>query len=150
MTHERQADGAAWKMSFAQAARFVGFKEGLKAMRSVLIGALCAAMLPLSATAQEAVSTQNGTVRILDKSSGVLTDLTLSRGEAGQVGLLSVMLDDCRYPAGNAQGDAWAALEIRYEGIEGPVFSGWMVASAPALNALDHPRYDVWVLRCET
>jgi hypothetical protein len=29
-----------------------------------------------------------------------------------------------------------------------PVFSGWMVASSPALSALDHPRYDVWVLNC--
>ena len=29
-------------------------------------------------------------------------------------------------------------------------FSGWMVASSPALNALDHSRYDIWVLRCMT
>ncbi|MGB1970407.1 MAG: DUF2155 domain-containing protein, partial [Paracoccaceae bacterium] len=27
-------------------------------------------------------------------------------------------------------------------------FMGWMVASSPALNPLDHRRYDVWVLRC--
>ncbi|MGB0800115.1 MAG: DUF2155 domain-containing protein, partial [Planktomarina sp.] len=27
---------------------------------------------------------------------------------------------------------------------------GWMVASSPALNALEHPRYDIWVLRCKT
>jgi len=25
-----------------------------------------------------------------------------------------------------------------------------MIASSPALNALDHPRYDVWVMRCTT
>jgi hypothetical protein len=31
-----------------------------------------------------------------------------------------------------------------------PVFSGWMIASSPALNAMDHPRYDVWLLRCQT
>lgn len=24
-----------------------------------------------------------------------------------------------------------------------------MTASSPALSALDHPRYDVWVLRCD-
>jgi hypothetical protein len=29
-----------------------------------------------------------------------------------------------------------------------PVFQGWLIGSAPALHALDHPRYDVWVLRC--
>jgi len=34
--------------------------------------------------------------------------------------------------------------------VDKPVFKGWMIASSPALNALDHPRYDVWVLRCIT
>ena len=29
------------------------------------------------------------------------------------------------------------------------VFSGWMFSSNPALSALDHPVYDIWVLRCE-
>ncbi len=28
------------------------------------------------------------------------------------------------------------------------LFSGWMFASSPGLNALEHPVYDVWVIRC--
>ncbi len=28
------------------------------------------------------------------------------------------------------------------------VFSGWMFASSPALSAMDHPIYDVWVIDC--
>jgi hypothetical protein len=28
------------------------------------------------------------------------------------------------------------------------VFSGWMFSSSPALSAMDHPVYDVWVLNC--
>jgi hypothetical protein len=28
------------------------------------------------------------------------------------------------------------------------VFRGWMFASSPALSALEHPVYDVWVLDC--
>lgn len=27
-------------------------------------------------------------------------------------------------------------------------FSGWMFASSPAVNALEHPVYDIWVLEC--
>ena len=27
-------------------------------------------------------------------------------------------------------------------------FSGWMFASSPALSALEHPVYDLWVLNC--
>ena len=30
------------------------------------------------------------------------------------------------------------------------IFSGWMFASSPALNPLEHPVYDVWVVGCET
>jgi hypothetical protein len=28
------------------------------------------------------------------------------------------------------------------------VFSGWMFASSPALSAMDHPTYDIWVKDC--
>ncbi len=34
------------------------------------------------------------------------------------------------------------------EGIN--IFRGWMFASTPALNALEHPVYDVWVISCKT
>lgn len=30
------------------------------------------------------------------------------------------------------------------------IFSGWMFSSTPALNALEHPVYDVWVIDCKT
>ena len=29
------------------------------------------------------------------------------------------------------------------------VVAGWMVASSPALSALEHPVYDVWVTDCQ-
>ena len=30
------------------------------------------------------------------------------------------------------------------------IFAGWMFASSPALNPLEHPIYDVWVIDCKT
>lgn len=30
------------------------------------------------------------------------------------------------------------------------VFSGWMLASSPSLNGLQHPLYDAWVISCAT
>ena len=30
------------------------------------------------------------------------------------------------------------------------LFTGWMFASSPALSALEHPVYDVWVIDCRT
>jgi hypothetical protein len=46
-----------------------------------------------------------------------------------------------------------AFLEIQERKSDGTVqkiFSGWMFASSPALNALEHPVYDVWVVNCKT
>ena len=70
---------------------------------------------------------------------------------------------------GDLQADFIAALEQGVEEnadeiasmpapevLEGPqaegenIFRGWMFASSPALNALEHPVYDVWVIDCKT
>ena len=99
------------------------------------------------AAATEAVG---GVVRVLDKTSGATIDLELSRGQTGSMGALAVTLDDCRFPTDNPSGDAFEHLTIHYRAAVDPVFSGWMFASSPALNAMDHPRYDVWALRCST
>jgi len=49
----------------------------------------------------------------------------------------------------NPDGDAYAFLTIRETGRDREIFSGWMLASSPALNPLEHARYDIWVLRCK-
>ncbi len=71
-------------------------------------------------------------------------------GETARVGNLNVTMNECRYPSGNPAGDAYAELEIVETGDENRLFAGWMIASAPALSALEHPRYDIWVIRCTT
>ena len=93
---------------------------------------------------------QGAVLRGLDKLSGDVVDMTLEVGETVAFGRLHVALGECRHPADNPAGNAYAWLVIRNAGEDAPLFDGWMVASSPALNALDHPRYDVWVMRCTT
>lgn len=112
---------------------------------------LLALLLPLSALAQ--TQAQRGTgavVRALEKVSGHITDFTLAPGEQAEFERLRIEMEECRYPAGDPAADAYAYLVIRENAEATPLFSGWMIASSPALNAMDHPRYDVWVLRCTT
>lgn len=97
-----------------------------------------------------AADAPGGVLRVLDKIAGATTDLTLSDGQTGTVGSLSVQLNTCRYMVANPSGNAWAEMTIRVKDVTAPVFEGWMIASAPAIHALDHPRYDVWILRCTT
>ncbi len=110
--------------------------------------ALClATALPLAA--QEPANRGSGAVlRGLDKVSGETTDLELGNGAAAEFGNLRIDMRECRYPEGDPSGDAFAFLDIWEHGGDAPLFSGWMIASSPALNALDHARYDVWVMRC--
>lgn len=108
-------------------------------------------LVAVPAAAQQAASRAQGVVlRGLDKVSGRVSDVTLVNGQSAQLGRLIINLKECRYPQGNPSGDAFAFLTIQETGAAAPVFSGWMIASSPALNALDHARYDVWVLRCKT
>ncbi|MEL5877749.1 DUF2155 domain-containing protein [Cereibacter sphaeroides] len=89
-------------------------------------------------------------LRWLDKMSGETADVELQRGQSAVSGHLTIELDECRFPAGDPASDAYAHLTIRDSRAAEPVFDGWMIASSPALSALDHPRYDVWLLRCTT
>ncbi|MEM9431921.1 MAG: DUF2155 domain-containing protein, partial [Pseudomonadota bacterium] len=63
---------------------------------------------------------------------------------------LEVTLEACRYREGGSGTDAFAFLRIRDRREAEPRFEGWMMSSSPALSALDHPRYDVWVIACRT
>lgn len=110
---------------------------------------LAVALSALPVAAQEGVSAPGGLIRVLDKLTGQVEDLDIARGQTVALGRLALLLDDCRYPAENPAADAEAHLTIVDAQVQGPVFSGWMIASSPALSALDHPRYDVWVLRCD-
>ncbi|MCG6883252.1 MAG: DUF2155 domain-containing protein [Silicimonas sp.] len=89
-------------------------------------------------------------LKALDKVSGEVSDLEIKSGETGSFGRLEVSLSECRYPEDNVAGEGYAWLTIRDPARDAVVFEGWMVASSPALNALDHPRYDLWVIRCTT
>lgn len=100
-----------------------------------------------AAMAQQASEAPGAVLRGLDTVSGITTDLTVRNGETVEYGRLTVTVSDCRFPQDNPAADAFAHVTVR-DVNDGAVFDGWMIASSPALSALDHPRYDVWVMHC--
>lgn len=105
------------------------------------------------AVAQNQVKTENGSMahlRALDTLTGSVTDLDVAVGDTQKYERLMITVKDCRYPEGNPNGDAFAYLEIKDVREDEARFNAWMVASSPALSALEHPRYDVWLLSCKT
>ncbi|WP_333714761.1 DUF2155 domain-containing protein [Yoonia sp.] len=105
---------------------------------------------PVEAPRQEVAIGPTGVLRVLDKLTGEVTDVELASGQSRELGFLGVSVTECRYPVENPAGDAFIFVQVTdlREGLD--LFAGWMIASAPALNAIDHPRYDVWALRCST
>lgn len=93
---------------------------------------------------------QGAMLRGLDKIVGTPTDLPVNKGQTVSFGQIDVTLRECRYPADDPASNAYAYVTIKDKTSAKVIFDGWMIAASPALSALDHPRYDVWVIRCKT
>ena len=116
-----------------------------------MIAAVLAAAL--SAAAPETVAQAQGVARPiavlrgLDKFSGLAETFEAVVGAPTAYRRLTVTVRACRDTGADAE--AWLEI-IDAKAPAAPVFAGWMIAASPALSALDHPRYDVWVLSCKT
>ncbi|MEM7544397.1 MAG: DUF2155 domain-containing protein [Pseudomonadota bacterium] len=90
-------------------------------------------------------------LRGLDKISGRVTDVKVAVGDAVKYERLTILVDECREPPADEPADAFVLLTVTDAQVgDETVFSGWMFASSPALSAMDHQRYDIWVLSCAT
>lgn len=105
---------------------------------------------PAAARGTQAARGAVALLRGLDKITGTTTDLRLAPGEAARFGRLELRLGECRYPVDDPDSDAFAELTITDTAARHTVFAGWMIASSPALSALDDARYDVWVVSCQS
>lgn len=90
-------------------------------------------------------------LRGLDKVTARVTTLDATVGETVRFGALEITVRTCDKRPPEEPPESAAFLEITEGRKGGPgvdVFTGWMFASSPALSAMDHPVYDVWVLDC--
>lgn len=116
-------------------------------IRAILLFAFFAS----TAIAQSGVKTTTGSgavLRTLDRITGLTQDYEMRSGSSVEQGYLQVTVNECRYPVRAINRDAFAKVIVEDKRLDEPAFEGWMIASSPALSALEHPRYDVWVLKC--
>jgi hypothetical protein len=108
--------------------------------------------------AQQAPDTKNSPattdtliLRGLDKISGQPTDIVAPIGRQVAFATLRITARFCYTTPPSDPPETVAFLQI-YDDRPGQpprrIFSGWMYASRPDLNGLDHPIYDVWVIKC--
>lgn len=87
----------------------------------------------------------------LDKVTARVSTVKAPLGDTVKFGALEIIVRTCdkrppeETPESAAFLDVW---EVRPGEPAVSIFRGWMFASSPALSALEHPVYDVWVLDC--
>lgn len=92
-------------------------------------------------------------LQALDKITARISTLTAEVGKPSRYGTLELMVHACTFRPPTMPPENAALIEISsvdHKGLisDEPIFKGWMFASSPALNALEHPVYDVSVLDC--
>ena len=131
-------------------------------MRRPVLAARAFAALALAALAGHglsgrAVAADTGTVAVLqglDKTTARVTKFEAPVGQPVSFGTLRITVRDCRKRPPEEEPESAAYLDIdevlQDKTAPKHLFSGWMFASSPALNSLEDPVYDVWVLDCKT
>lgn len=87
----------------------------------------------------------------LDKVTARVTTFRVPVGQPIDFGALRIRVRHCDRTPPEEEPEAAAFLEIdelRPGQDQEVLFTGWMFASSPGLNAVEHAVYDVWVLDC--
>jgi hypothetical protein len=92
-------------------------------------------------------------MRGLDKMTGRPADIIAPMNTPVKFATLTITVHTCYSTPPTEPPETDAFLEIVDNRPDQPakkVFSGWMFASSPSLNGMEHPLYDVWVISCKT
>jgi len=90
-------------------------------------------------------------VQALDKVTARTTVMGLEVNSEGRYGTLRFKVRTCqrRPPTETPESAAFIEIvDVRPDTGTRKLFAGWMFASSPALNALEHPVYDIWLIDC--
>jgi hypothetical protein len=88
----------------------------------------------------------------LDKITGRIINFEIAINETVRFGALEVTPRVCytRPPTASPNTDTFVEVdELTLQGELRRIFSGWMFAASPGINAVEHPIYDVWLTDCK-
>ena len=97
-----------------------------------------------------------GTFQGLDKITARIKTFEIRVGVPKRFGILNINLQKCVYSKPLNEPESIAYIKVldksdKYSTTKDklPIFEGWIFASSPALNALEHPVYDVSLISCK-
>jgi hypothetical protein len=117
--------------------------------------ALALAVVALSVVTPAAGETLSNPIAAfsgLDKITGRITNFDVYIDETVQFGALQITPRVCYTRPPTEPQRTSVFLEVDQVSLKGGtqrVFTGWMFADSPALNSIDNPVYDIWLVDCK-
>ena len=121
-------------------------------MRTILFPATLMAVAAFSPSSASAAPMQIAVLQALDKITARVSTIEAPIDSTVQFGTLQITAHRCdkRPPEETPESAAFLEIvEVRPDEEPAERFTGWMFASSPALSALEHPVYDLWVIDCK-
>lgn len=106
----------------------------------------------IAAGAAERLDNRLAVFSALDKVTATIKTLEVPINETVQFGALKVTPRVCYSRQATEQPKTTSFVEVdevQLDGKEKRIFSGWMFAQSPGLNAVEHPVFDVWLTDCQ-
>ncbi len=130
------------------------FCLNIKKSAFIFAAVFSAAFAGLGASAQaERINNPVAEFSGLDKITGRITTFDVYINETVQFGALQVTPKVCysRSEDETPKTDVFVEVdEITLDRKVRRIFTGWMFADSPGLNAVEHAVYDVWLKNCKT
>ena len=120
-----------------------------KAKATILVAAILASAAPPAMA--EALKNPIAVFAGLDKITGQIITFEIAIDETKRFGALNVRPRVCNTRPVTEEPKTTAFLEVDENLLNGKlrrIFTGWMLAESPGLNAVEHPVYDVWLTGC--
>ena len=116
-----------------------------------MIKAIAPGLAALSVAATAVAAEEAAILQGLDKVTARISTIEAPLGRTVVFGTLRITAQACHKRPPEEPPESTAFLDIvdlKPDQAPEPLFTGWMFASSPALSALEHPVYDVWVIDC--
>ena len=116
-----------------------------------LLSGLSAALLSASSAYAAEVDTNMAQMQAMDKITGKVNVIEVPVGGEVKFGSFSVVVRSCKTNSEDEIPENFAFVDVTdksFDKDEFNIFKGWMFSSSPAVNAVEHPIYDVWLLKC--
>ena len=112
--------------------------------------AICAAVAGMAAAPAFAaeISTNAALMQAMDKVTGRVNKITVPVNSKIAFGDFSLVLRACKKRPAEETPENFAFVDVADKSFgtdEYSIFRGWMLSSAPGMNAIQHPIYDVWL-----